>query len=146
MVYVDTSVIVKLYIREEFSRKASTWLQKNNEAVPLTSLHELEFINAIHLKRFRAEISPDEIRLLRSRFEEHESSGIYYRPQLDWPVIFSHAVDLSKKHTASIGSRSLDILHVAAALSIKADRFLTLDDRQTSLAALAGLKISNINE
>ena len=146
MVYVDTSVIVKLYIREKYSRAASVWLKKNNEAVPLTSIHELELINAIHLKQFRAEITPDETRLIMSRFEVHETSGIYYRPQLDWSAIFSHAIDLSKMHSADNGSRSLDILHVASALSMNADRFLTLDDRQTRMAVLAGLKIETIQK
>ena len=113
---------------------------------PLTSFHELELINAIHLKQFRTEITLDETRLIMSRFEEHEKSGIYYRPQLDWSAIFIHAIDLSTKHSASIGSRSLDILHVASALSINADRFLTLDNRQTKLAALSGLKIENIKK
>ena len=146
MVYVDTSVIVKLYIKEEYSQESSNWLKENNEAIPLTSFHELEFINAIHLKQFRTEITPEKINLIMSRFEEHEKGGIYYRPQLDWSAIFIHAIDLSKKHSSSIGSRALDILHVASALSINADRFLTLDDRQTRLAALAGLKIENIKE
>ena len=146
MIYVDTSVIVKLYFKEEYSRDASNWLKENNEAIPLTSFHELELINAIHLKQFRTEITPDETRLILSRFEEHEISGIYYRPQLDWSAIFIHAIDLSKKHSASIGSRSLDILHVASALSISADRYLTLDDRQTRLAALAGLKMENVKK
>ena len=144
MVYVDTSVIVKLYFKEEYSRDTSNWLKKNNEAIPLTSFHELELINAINLKQFRAEITPRETHLIMSRFEEHELSGIYYRPQLDWSAIFIHSIDLSKKHSAGVGSRSLDILHVASALSIKADRFLTLDDRQARLAALTGLKIENI--
>ena len=144
MVYVDTSVIVKLYIREEYSRDASVWLKKNNEAIPLTSFHELELINAIQLKQFRSEIALDEARLIMSKFEEHEISGIYYRPQLNWSAIIIHAIDLSKKHSSSIGSRTLDILHVASALSINADRFLTLDDRQSSLAALAGLKVENM--
>ena len=146
MVYVDTSVIVKLYIKEEYSQDTSNWLKENNEAIPLTSFHELELINAIHLKQFRTEITLDESRLIMSRFEEHEKSGVYYRPQLDWSAIFIHAIDLSERHSAGIGSRSLDILHVASALSINADRFLTLDDRQTSLAALAGLKIENIKK
>jgi len=144
VVYVDTSVIVKLYIKEEYSQESSNWLKENNEAIPLTSFHELELINAIHLKQFRAEVTSDETHLILSRFEEHEKSGIYYRPQLDWSAIFIHAIDLSKKHSASIGSRSLDILHVASALSINADRFLTLDDRQTGLAKLADLKIEDI--
>ena len=146
MVYVDTSVIVKLYIREEYSRDASVWLKKNNEAIPLTSFHELELINTIQLKQFRSEIAPDEARLIMSRFEKHEIIGIYYRPPLDWSAMFIHAIDLSKKHSASIGARSLDILHVASALSINSDRFLTLDERQIKLALLAGLKIATIND
>jgi len=115
VVYVDTSVIVKLYVKEEYSRDASDWLRKNNEAIPLTSFHELELINAIHLKQFRTEITSDEIRQILTRLEEHEVIGIYYRPQLDWTAIFVRAIDLSKKHSANIGSRSLDIFHVASA-------------------------------
>jgi predicted nucleic acid-binding protein len=144
VLYVDTSVIVKLYFKEAYSRETSSWLKRNNESIPLTSLHELEFINAIQLKKFRNEITREQTRLIISRLEEHEMSGIYYRPQLDWSAVFIHAIDLSKKHTAIIGSRSLDILHVASALSINADRFLTFDDRQTRLAELAGIKIENV--
>jgi predicted nucleic acid-binding protein len=143
---VDTSVIVKLYIKEEYSQESSSWLKENDEAIPLTSFHELELINAIHLKQFRTEITLEKTRLIMKRFEEHEKSGIYYRPQLDWSDIFIHAIDLSKNHSSSIGSRALDILHVASALSINTDRFLTLDDKQTRLAALAGLKIENIKK
>jgi predicted nucleic acid-binding protein len=145
LVYVDTSVIVKLYIKEEYSRETSNWLKANNEAIPLTSFHELEFINAIHLKQFRAEITEEQALLMISKFDEHERKGIFYRPQLDWPNIFSHAINLSKNHSKTIGTRSLDILHVASALSIKADFFLTLDARQSELASLAGLKIEKIN-
>ena len=79
-----------------------------------------------------------------ARFEEHEKKGKYYRPPLDWSAVCIHAIDLSKKHSANLGSRTLDILHVATALSIHADRFLTLDDRQSRLAAHAGLKILRI--
>jgi predicted nucleic acid-binding protein len=142
---VDTSAIVKLYIREEYSRETSNWLKENNESLPLTSVHELEFINALQLKQFRAEITPDEARLVMTRFEEHEKNGIYYRPPLDWSTIFIQAIELSKKHSASFGSRALDIIHIASALSINADRFLTLDHRQSKLAVRAGLKIEKIN-
>jgi hypothetical protein len=65
---------------------------------------------------------------------------------LDWSAIFINAIDLSEKHSSGIGSRTLGILHVASALSINADRFLTLDDRQTRLAAFAGLKLENIKK
>lgn len=143
MVYVDTSIIVKLYIREKYSREVSTWLRANNKAIPLTSFHELEFINAVQLKIFRNEAHPQTIHHVMSKFEEHEKKGIFYRPTLDWSEIFIHAIDLSKKHSANFGSRTLDILHVASALSIHSDSFLTLDERQSRLAAAAGLKTSD---
>jgi len=143
VLYVDTSVIVKLYIKEKHSEDASNWLRKNNEAIPLTSFHDLEFSNAIYLKQFRDEISTDEVRLIMSKFDEQERKGVFYRPQLNWTDIFKYAVDLSKNHTGTTGSRSLDILHIASAITIKADRFITFDDRQSELASLAGLKIED---
>jgi len=146
VLYVDTSVIVKLFVKEEHSLDASNWLRKNNEAIPLTVFHELEFNNAINLKEFRAEISPDETRLIMARFAEHESKGVFYRPQISWAESFKYAVDLSRKHTKKTGSRALDILHVASALSIKADRFLSFDERQSKLASLAGMRIEYCTE
>ena len=144
MVYVDTSVIVKLYIKEELSREASNWIKNNNEAVPLTRFHELEFTNAVQLKRFRSEATEDEAIVITTRLKEHENKGVFYHPQLDWSEIFNYAIDLSEKHTALTGARSLDILHIAAALSIKADKFLTADGRQSEVAKLAGLKIVDL--
>jgi predicted nucleic acid-binding protein len=141
VLYVDTSVIVKLYIKEEHSLDVSNWLKENNEAIPLTLFHELEFNNALNLKKFRAEITTEEIRLILRRFTEHQSKGVFYRPQISWTDTFKYAVDLSTRYTGSTGSRSLDILHVASALSIKADMFLTFDKRQSELAALSEIKI-----
>ena len=57
MVYIDTSVIVKLYFREKHSFEISNWIKKNDTAIPLTPLHELEFNNAIQLKGSRSEVS-----------------------------------------------------------------------------------------
>jgi predicted nucleic acid-binding protein len=139
MLYVDTSVIVKLYVKEKHSLDASNWLKENNEAIPLTVFHELEFNNAINLKEFRGEITRDKTRLITARFADHESKGIYYRPQISWADTFKYAVDLSRRHSRKTGSRALDILHVASALSMKADRFLTLDERQSRLVSLAGI-------
>lgn len=140
MLYVDTSAVVKLYVNEDYSLETSDWLRENDEAIPWTAFHALEFTNAIHLKEFRSEITADESRLIKARFGEHEERGVYYRPELDWADTFGLALDLSTKHTIKTGSRSLDILHVAAALLLGADRFLTFDERQSGLAALERMK------
>jgi predicted nucleic acid-binding protein len=142
--YIDTSVIVKLYSLEEYSLEVSKWIRKNNEAIPLTNLHELEFTNAIYLKQFRREISPEQANLILSRFDEHQREGIYYHPKLNWVDIWNKSLELSGKHTGIKGSRSLDILHVASALELKFSRFVTLDSRQADLARKAGLKLIRI--
>jgi len=143
VLYVDTSVIVKLYIKEEYSFEVSHWIRNNNEAIPLTRFHELEFTNAIYLKQFRTEMTNEQVLLVLSKFDEHQRRGVYYRPQINWTDTINFALDLSQSHTKTTGSRSLDILHVASALAIKAKRFLTLDKRQSGLAELAGLTIEN---
>ena len=143
MLYVDTSVLVKLYIKEEYSLEVSHWIRRNNEAIPLTRFHELEFTNAIYLKQFRTEMTNEQALLVLSKFDEHQRRGVYYRPQINWTDAINFALDLSQNHTKTTGSRSLDILHVASALAIKANRFLTLDKRQSALAGLAGLTIDN---
>ena len=54
------------------------------------------------------------------------------------------AIELARNHTRYIGSRSLDVSHVASATAITTDHFLTFDDRQARLAALVGLKVERI--
>lgn len=143
MIYVDTSVIVKLYFREEFSFEASNWIRKRSRAIPLTPFHELEFTNAVKLKRFRKEMTKEEAETVIARFHEHEKRAVFYRPQIDWADTFGLAIDLSRTHTEKIGARSLDVIHVASALALGADGFTTLDQKQSKLAANAGLRIED---
>ena len=141
MVYVDTSAIVKLYVREEYSREVSEWVRLRNESIPLTPLHELEFINTVKLKRFKKEMSGRQAESILTNFVRHEKLGVFHRPPINWAAMFSLALQLSGEHTPETGSRSLDIMHVAMALSIGASSLLTFDDGQSELASLAGLKL-----
>lgn len=50
--------------------------------------------------------------------------------------------DLARRHGAKLGVRTLDSLHVACALELKAERFWTFDERQAKLAKAVGLKTS----
>jgi predicted nucleic acid-binding protein len=141
MIYLDTTVIVKLYVKEEYSREVSKWIKDNDEAIPLTSFHELEFTNAIKLKHFRKEMTKDEAGIVLKQFNAHEKRGVFFRPQINWSDAFARSLDLSKTHTEVTGSKSLDIIHVALALSIGTTRFFTFDKRQSELASVAGLRV-----
>ena len=118
----------------------SEWIKNNNEPIPLTGLIELEFINALKLKQFRNELSHGEFEKIISSMHEHEKNGVYYRPTMDWPNVFSFAFNLSRNYTPDCGARSLDILHVGSALATQTETFLTFDTRQGQLADKAGLK------
>ena len=51
---------------------------------------------------------------------------------------------LAREHTAALGTRSLDVLHVAAALALRERNFVTGDDRQAKLAAAVGLRVTKL--
>ena len=141
MIYADTSAIVKLYVREEYSREVSEWIRTRNESIPLTSLHELELINAVKLKCFRNEMSERQSDIVLTNLSKHEKIGVFHRPQINWTDMFFLAIQLSGKHTKNTGSRSLGTMHVAMALSIGAVSFLTFDNRQSRLASIVGLTV-----
>jgi predicted nucleic acid-binding protein len=144
MVYWDTNLIIKLYVKEQESMAVEKKVKAVNQAIPITSLHELEFQNALRLKRFRNEITEVEIDYIISLQKEHEAIGVYYRPGVNWGEVFRISLDLSSQYTHISGSRSLDVLHVAIAKDLKASQFITNDNRQRSLAQSAGLTIGLI--
>jgi len=49
---------------------------------------------------------------------------------------------LGRRYGPQLGTRTVDTLHVACALELKAERFWTFDERQAKLARARGLKIS----
>jgi uncharacterized protein len=53
------------------------------------------------------------------------------------------AEELSAGHAATLGCRTLDIIHVAAAVVIGVSDFVTFDNRQAALAKLCGLTVKS---
>jgi hypothetical protein len=58
--YADTGLIVKSYVDEENSAKADAILAEAGTPLAFSHFHAVEIPNAIHLKRFRREITPDQ--------------------------------------------------------------------------------------
>ena len=57
---------------------------------------------------------------------------------------FDDAVKLAEQHTGTMGCRSLDILHCAAAKTLAATEFITTDGRQMKLARAMGLNLVTV--
>jgi hypothetical protein len=47
-------------------------------------------------------------------------------------------------HTERLGARAIDLLHVAGALTLESELFLTTDARQAQLAKAEGLKVASV--
>ncbi len=139
-VYLDTSALTKLYYPEPESAPLSLWIQGTEQAILFTSLHEVELKNAIGLKVFRGEMSEGEREQLNAAIGIDLRSGVLSRLMPSWGQVFSEALALSQKHTPESGSRSLDILHVAIAVTAGCTHLLTFDHRQRDLAAKTGLE------
>lgn len=141
MLYVDTGILTKWYLPEPDSAQALALRDRFAPPAFLTSLHRLELANAWQLKIFRDESIADAVALAREDFLSDIRAGLWYSPTVQLAEIHSRAESLAQKHSANLGTRSMDILHVAAAERLGCSHFLTGDRRQARLAEAIGMPL-----
>jgi len=142
--YLDTSALIPLYYPEDKSGPLISLLQGRPLPLAFTSLHEAEFGNGMHLKRFRREAAADAVAAAIDALRADVDSGVLRRVQPSWPAIFTEVMRLSAAHSGNLGTRTLDLPHIAAALQWQAVEFVTCDDRQSKAAAKEGLAVVRI--
>lgn len=108
--------------------------------VLITPFGEVELSNALQLRVFRKSQTQQEALTANRAFEQDILNGTFAVQPFS-PMMFDLAKRLSRKHTASIGTRSLDLIHVASALTLGATEFLSFDNNQRKLAQTAGLTL-----
>jgi predicted nucleic acid-binding protein len=140
-VYFDSAIIAKLYVQEANSADAARLVSSDTTPYVLTHWQEIEVRNALRLKKFRSEITEGELRASLAAFDEDIAAGRWQRPNYALNEIHERAGQLSARHAAEIGCRTLDIFHVAAALIIGTLEFASFDERQRELAKREGLKV-----
>jgi predicted nucleic acid-binding protein len=137
IVYADSSFLVPAYVLD---RHSPATLQRlgNSPHLLVTPFHRAEIANAFQQCVFRSALSEFEAARAWKRFDGDLQSGIFERvrfPDSAWDTTIS----LAHRYCASLGVRTVDTLHVACALELRADRFWTFDGRQLRLAQAAGL-------
>jgi predicted nucleic acid-binding protein len=137
--YADTGFLISLY-REDGHSAAASALVHSKPVFLLTPLVEVEFTNALYLAVFRKLSTVAESRLIYDSFAHHQASGVFRAGPLGSEV-WETAVALSRRHTAKFGVRTLDVIHVAAALALKPEVFFSFDDRQRKLARAERLRL-----
>lgn len=154
--YADSSFILRL-ITAEADSEAAIGEYRRIGLPPLffLPLHALEVRNAILQRAFH------ERRSLPSRARQHiarERDAAFDRLErfvsrrsfldvaLDLDAVIGRATDLAVAHTERLGARAIDLLHVASALELESEVFLTTDDRQAQLAKAEGLRVVTVAE
>lgn len=137
--YADTGFLVSLYGQDDHSA-AATALVKPKPVFLINSLGEAEFTNAVELQVFRGQWTRREARLIQEQFLQHQAAGVFRVEPLG-PEVWEKALVLSRRHSARLGTRTLDLLHVAAALILSPDVFYTFDERQRKLAKAERLRV-----
>jgi predicted nucleic acid-binding protein len=139
--YADTGFVCSLHTPDAHTARVLAFMKRQRRPLPFTALHRLEFRNALRLRVFRKEITSEQCEQSIQAMLSDVAGGIFTFADVNWPEMLLEAERLSARHTETIGTRSLDILHVAAASVLGCRDFLTFDHRQGALAAAAGLQV-----
>jgi predicted nucleic acid-binding protein len=140
-IYVDPSALLKLYRKEPESRAMAIWKSGQKEPVTVTLYGCAELVNGLALAAHRKAISPTEYRAAVSDFDDDMRYGHYSIVDLQWRSALRRSDSLSRKYSATLGTRSLDVLHVACALELRFKTLISYDHRQQTLAKAVGLKV-----
>jgi predicted nucleic acid-binding protein len=139
--YADTSFLVSLYSRDANSGPAQEMASKLSAPLAFTPFLRHEARNALRLAVFRREITPDECQSVLAEMEADARAGALVETPVSWAEVYTEAEALSAAHTAKLGIRASDVLHVASAAAVGAGNFYTFDARQRALAVKAGMKV-----
>ena len=131
---------MSVYLRDVHTPDALRRMRARRQ-IWLTPFHSVEIAHGIAQKVFRRDLSPGVADKIYKQLANDCDSGLWLLADLP-AFIFETATELARKHVATLGTRTLDTIHVASALELKAAQFWTFDDRQAKLAKAVGLKVS----
>jgi len=153
-VYADSSFLLRLVTGESGAEQAGAEYRRfGRPTVFYLPLHALEVENGIRQRAFherrvlpsgqRIKISHERDAAL-SRLAGFVKRGVFKDVMLDMDLAMDRARRLSTAHTDRLGARAVDLLHVACALILETEVFLTCDQRQSDLAKAEGLQVSSL--
>ena len=139
MVYVDTSFLMAFYVLDAHSMEAVR-RTRSGPSICISPLNRVELANGVSRQVFVGKLSQADAATCWKNFEGDITSGVW-SPVAFGAAVWERCVALSRQHAPALGVRTLDSLHVACALELRAERFWTFDDRQARLAEAVGLDV-----
>lgn len=138
-IYVDTSVMVKLYIEEPDSGSCEDTVSGNT--LVSSRLLYCEFQSAISRKASRGIISSELRSEIWNAFETHIATGkIHLLPLTD--LLIRDAAELLRELHPEVPLRTLDALHLSTYMSAETGPLFTKDIRMLQAAGRLGLALA----
>lgn len=139
--YVDPSALLKLYLNEPESRAMTAWRARVRGPLSVTHHGRVELVNGIALAAHRRFIDEGTFKAALAALDDDFEQGRYAQADLLWRAALQRAMDLSRNFSWTLGTRSLDVLHVASALELGFRSFISFDLKQQKLVRAVGLKL-----
>ena len=139
IVFADTSFLFSLYVPDANSSAAAAIMKRIKPPLLATDFVEFEFFNALNGRIFRKELRASEEQAVLLAFSKDIHAGAIRIVPIS-AATFASARRIARTHTRLLGTRALDVLHVASALTLRANSFCTFDKNQARLAAALALR------
>ena len=141
--YADTSWWLAYKCRRDLHHPAAiTLFGREPEAhVVWTPWHRVEVFNCFRQAERAGLVRVGESSQLIRLLEQEVRLGYWPHIEFDWTTTVRTACELAAEHSLKMLIRGMDLFHVAIALELAADGFLSFDDEQNTLAEAAGLPL-----
>jgi predicted nucleic acid-binding protein len=137
--YLDTSVIVKLYTREPDSAECEKIV--DGHRMVSSELLYAELWSALLAKERNRQLSPDARQRVWELFEVHLLDDVIELIQLDGLIVREAAETMAKVHP-HVPLRTLDAIHLATYASVEAGPLFTNDRRMIDAARLLSFPLA----
>jgi predicted nucleic acid-binding protein len=135
-IFFDSSAFAKRYIKEAGSEEIERYCSQATTLI-MSSICLPEIISALCRLKRQSVLTEGQYRLAKQAFlKDVEDVSICNIS----PSVINRAVHILE--TSKV--RTLDALHIACALELEADAFISSDSQQLSAAKAAGLKILKV--
>ena len=140
MIYVDTSALVPVFIREPKSEAVIGWIESSGERLAISEWSLVEFASAAAIKVRTGQTSANLAKHATARV--HEFAQKHCMVAVPGREEFRRAADLAGDHTLRL--RAGDALHLAIAASLSAQGILCLDDATIASARSLAMNVITV--
>lgn len=139
--FAEASFLVAAFAPDEHTAKAWRWWHRWDSVLWTSRLALFEAENTIRVMPLSGKCKPAESRWGIEKMKRAILEGLIVVREVPVRRLYPAAVRLSQHHCTTAGYGAMDIIHVAAALDMRADVLLTFDHQQGTLAKAEGLRV-----